>query len=101
VVEVVDAGDFYRESHGTIYRSALTLYARGEPVDAITVADQLEKDGVLAEVGGVEKIQELASLVPAAANAAHYARIVHEMATLRGLIRVGNEITRLGFDRPG
>ncbi|HVV56831.1 MAG TPA: replicative DNA helicase [Gaiellaceae bacterium] len=101
VVEVVDAGDFYRESHGTIFRSALTLYARGEPVDAITVADQLEKDGVLAEVGGVEKIQELASLVPAAANAAHYARIVHEMATLRGLIRVGNEITRLGFDRPG
>jgi replicative DNA helicase len=101
VVEIVDAGDFYRESHGTIYRTALTLYARGEPVDAITVADQLDKDGSLAEIGGPEKIQELASLVPAAANAAHYARIVHETATLRGLIRVGTEITRLGFDRPG
>jgi replicative DNA helicase len=101
VVELVDAGDFYRESHGTIFKSAVALYARGEPVDAITVADQLEKDGTLAEIGGPEKIQELASLVPAAANAAHYARIVHELATLRGLIRVGQEITRLGFDRPG
>jgi replicative DNA helicase len=101
VVEIVDAGDFYRESHGTIFKAAVTLYARGEPVDAITVADQLEKDGTLAEIGGPEKIQELASLVPAAANAAHYARIVHELATLRGLIRVGQEITRLGFDRPG
>jgi replicative DNA helicase len=101
VIEIVDAGDFYRETHGAIFRSMLSLYAKGEPVDAITVVDQLEKDGLLAQVGGVEKIQELASLVPAAANAAHWARIVHEMATLRGLIRVGLEITKLGFDRPG
>ena len=46
-------------------------------------------------------MHELAALVPAASNAAHYARIVHEMATLRGLIRAGNDIARLGFDRPG
>ena len=39
--------------------------------------------------------------MPATSNAAHYARIVHEMATLRGLIRAGNDIARLGFDRPG
>ncbi|HEX7082555.1 MAG TPA: replicative DNA helicase [Gaiellaceae bacterium] len=101
VIEVVDAGDFYRETHGTIFRSMLALYGKGEPVDAITVVDQLEKEGLLAEAGGVEKIQELASLVPAAANAGHYARIVHELATLRGLIRVGFEISRLGFERPG
>jgi replicative DNA helicase len=101
VIEIVDAGDFYRETHGSIFRAMLSLYAKGEPVDAITVVDQLEKEGVLAQVGGVEKIQELASLVPAAANAAHWARIVHEMGTLRGLIRVGLEITKLGFDRPG
>ena len=46
-------------------------------------------------------MHELATLVPAASNAAHYARIVSEMATLRGLIRAGNDIARLGFDRPG
>jgi replicative DNA helicase len=101
VSEIVDASDFYRESHGHIYRAMIGLYQRGEPVDAITVADELDRLSHLDDVGGQERITELAALVPAASNAAHYARIVHEMATLRGLIRAGNDIARLGFDRPG
>ena len=101
VSEIVDASDFYRASHGHIYRSMLALYARGGPVDAITVVDELDRLGHIEEVGGQERVTELAALVPAASNAAHYARIVHEMATLRGLIRAGNDIARLGFDRPG
>ncbi len=101
VSEILDAGDFYRESHGTIYRAALGLYAKGEPVDAITLVDELDQQGRLESVGGQERVLELAALVPATSNAAHYARIVHEMATLRGLIRAGNDIARLGFDRPG
>jgi replicative DNA helicase len=101
VSEVLDAGDFYRESHAKIYRAALALYAKGEPVDAITLVDELEERGELEDVGGRSRIHELAALVPAASNAAHYARIVREMATLRGLIRVGGEIQRLGFERPG
>jgi replicative DNA helicase len=101
VSEVLDAGDFYRESHAKIYRAALALYARGEPVDAITLVDSLEERGELEGVGGKGRIHELAALVPATSNAGHYARIVHEMATLRGLIRAGGEIARLGYDRPG
>jgi replicative DNA helicase len=101
VSEVLDAGDFYRESHGKIYRAALALYAKGEPVDAITLVDELEERGELEDVGSRSRIHELAALVPAASNAAHYAKIVREMATLRGLIRVGGEIQRLGFERPG
>jgi replicative DNA helicase len=101
VSEILDAGDFYRESHAKIYRAALSLYARGEPVDAITLVDQLEERGELEDAGGRIRIHELAALVPAAANAAHYARIVREMATLRGLIRTGQEIARLGWERPG
>ncbi len=97
VSEVLDAGDFYRESHAKIYRAALALYAKGEPVDAITLVDELEERGDLDAVGDRPRIHELAALVPATANAAHYARIVHEMATLRGLIRVGQEIARLGW----
>jgi replicative DNA helicase len=95
------AGDFYRESHGQIYRAILGLYARGEPVDAITVVDELDRTQALDAAGGAERVHELAALVPAASNAAHYARIVDEMSTLRGLIRAGNDIARLGFDRPG
>jgi replicative DNA helicase len=101
VSEILDGGDFYRESHAKIYRAAVGLYARGEPVDAITLVDQLEERGELDDVGGRLRIHELAALVPAAANAAHYARIVREVATLRGLIRTGQEIARLGWERPG
>jgi replicative DNA helicase len=101
VSEILDAGDFYRESHAKVYRAALSLYARGEPVDAITLVDQLEERGELEDAGGRVRIHELAALVPAAANAGHYARIVREMATLRGLIRTGQEIARLGWERPG
>jgi replicative DNA helicase len=101
VSEVLDARDFYRESHAKIYRAALALYARGEPVDAITLVDALEERGELEDAGGRVRIGELAALVPATANAAHYARIVRETATLRGLIRAGQEVARLGWERPG
>jgi replicative DNA helicase len=101
VSEVLDAGHFYRESHAKIYRAALALYAHGEPVDAITLADQLEEQGELEDVGGRVRLAELAALVPTSANAAHYARIVQEMATLRGLITAGQEVARLGWERPG
>jgi replicative DNA helicase len=101
VSEVLDASDFYRESHAKIYRAALALYAKGEPVDAITLVDELEERGELEDAGGRVRIHELAALVPASANAGHYARIVREMATLRGLIRAGGEIAQLGWDRPG
>src|SRR5260221_6480592 len=79
VSELLDAGDLYRESHAKVYRAALALYVKGEPVDAITLVDELEERGDLEPAGGRQRIHELAALVPATANAAHYARIVHEM----------------------
>jgi replicative DNA helicase len=97
----LSASDFYRESHGHIFKAILGLYAKGEPVDAITVVDELDRTSTLDGAGGAERVHELAALVPAASNAAHYARIVSDMSTLRGLIRAGNDIARLGFDRPG
>jgi replicative DNA helicase len=93
--------EFYRESHAKVYRAALALYAKGEPVDAITLVDQLDERGELEDAGGKVRIHELAALVPASANARHYAHIVREAATLRGLIRAGGEIARLGWERPG
>jgi replicative DNA helicase len=101
VSEFLDAGDFYREGHARMYRAALALYAKGEPVDAITLVDELEQRGEVEAVGGRVRVHELAALVPATANAAHYARIVKEMATLRNLIEAGGEIARLGWERPG
>src|SRR5688572_33402013 len=101
VTEILDASDFYRGSHGTIYRAMLALWAKGEPVDAITLANELEERGELEQIGGSARVAELAALVPAAANADHYAQIVKEAATLRALIQAGQEITRLGRERIG
>ena len=101
VTELVNAGDFYKPSHGQIFKTALGLYGRGEPVDPITLADALEKQGLLEQVGGRVRIAELAGLTTSTANAAHHARIVREMATLRGLIRVGLQMSDLGWTRPG
>src|SRR4029078_11253083 len=69
VSEVLDAGDFYRESHAKIYRAALALYAKGEPVDAITLVDELEERGELEAVGGGVRLHQVAGLVPASAHA--------------------------------
>jgi replicative DNA helicase len=96
-----DGREFYRESHAKIYRAALSLYGKGEPVDAITLVDELDERSELEDVGGKVRVHELAALVPATANAGHYSRIVREAATLRGLIHAGAEIARLGWERPG
>jgi replicative DNA helicase len=101
VSEVLDAGDFYRESHAKIYRAALQLFNKSEPVDAITLTNELEQRGELEAIGGRVRLHELARLVPATANARHYAEIVRENATLRGLIRAGGEIAQLGWEREG
>ncbi|HXH83999.1 MAG TPA: replicative DNA helicase [Candidatus Tectomicrobia bacterium] len=99
--EILSASDFYRESHATIFRAALGLWSKGEPVDAITLVNELDERGELEGVGGPARIAELAALVPSTSNVEHYARIVKEMAILRGLVRAGQEISRLGQERPG
>jgi replicative DNA helicase len=101
VTEILDASDLYREPHAQRDRAALGLWGKGEPVDAITLSDELDERGELEVVGGTARVAELAALVPAASNVDHYARIVKEVATLRGLVRVGQEITRLGQERAG
>ena len=72
VTEILSADDFYRGSHGTIYRTCLALWAKGEPVDAITLANELEERGELEQIGGASRVAELAALVSATANAEHY-----------------------------
>lgn len=101
VLELLTPGDFYRLGHGKIFKAAMELYGRGEPVDAITVTDHLDKVGELDAIGGRIRVRELAAIVPATANVAHWARIVREMAVLRGLIETGQRISTLGWERQG
>lgn len=101
VAEEVQPDDFYRPAHGRIFTAALDLHSRSEPVDALTLIDELEKRGQLEDAGGRPRIHALAQSVPAAGNAGHYARIVAEHAGLRRLIRAGEAISSLGWKRPG
>lgn len=91
-MEVLQPDDFYRDVHRVIYEAMIDLFDRAEPVDIITVADELKKRGKLEQVGGLSYLTTLANLVPTAANADQYARIVEEKAILRKLIAAATEI---------
>jgi replicative DNA helicase len=97
VIEVLRSNDFYRPAHELIYDSILDLYGRGEPADAVTVADELTKRGDLSRIGGPAYLHTLISSVPTAANAGFYARIVRERAVLRRLVEAGTRIVQLGY----
>ena len=77
---------FYRERHGAIYAAMLALYRESEPVDVLTVTEQLRGQGRLEEVGGAGAVDALTGGVPTAANARQYARIVRERALMRRLL---------------
>jgi replicative DNA helicase len=99
VLEPQGKRKFYRlESHGRIYQTALNLHRAGQPVDAITLADALAKQGELDGVGGKGRIHELAALVPAASNAAHYARIVRDCWAKRALLGISFKIRDLSYE---
>ena len=102
VSEIIsDPGDFYREAHGTVYRAILALLARSEPIDAVTVSDELERMGAIEDVGGRGFVFGLSSTVTVATNARSHAQIVHDLAVLRRVAAAGLEIAELGYGRQG
>ena len=98
---ITDPGEFYREAHGTVYRAILALLARSEPIDAVTVSDELERMGALEQVGGRGFIFGLSSSVTVAANVKSHAQIVRDLALLRRVAAAGLEIAELGYGRQG
>lgn len=90
--------DFYAEKHQHLYRAAVSLADRGEPIDMLTLADQLERGPGVGRAGGMDYIAELTLVVPSAASVKHYADIVSNHALRRRLIAAGGEVSRLGFD---
>ncbi|MCW2852172.1 MAG: dnaB [Nocardioides sp.] len=101
VSEVLRGVDFYRPSHETIHDAIIDLFGRGEPVDMITVASELQRKGELARIGGAPYLHTLAANVPIAANAAFYAEIVREKAVLRRLVDAGTKIVQIGYAGEG
>ncbi len=101
VLEVIRPSDHYRPAHQIVHEVILDLYGRGEPADAVTVANELTKRGEIARVGGAPYLHTLIASVPTAANAGYYARIVRERAMLRRLVEAGTRIVQLGYSGDG
>ena len=97
VLERLRSADFYRPAHQNVYDSILDLYGRGEPADAVTVAAELDRRGLLRRIGGAPYLHTLISTVPTAANAGYYAGIVAEKALLRRLVEAGTRVVQYGY----
>ncbi|CAA9383522.1 MAG: Replicative DNA helicase (DnaB) [uncultured Propionibacteriaceae bacterium] len=101
VVEALRGADFYRPAHEQVYDAILDLYGRGEPADAITVADELTKRGEIGRVGGAPYLHTLLASVPVAANAGYYADIVREKGILRRLADASIRIGQMSYAAEG
>ena len=99
-VQIVGPDDFYKPAHGHVFEAVTSLYSQGEPVDPVTVADELRRADLLDHIGGSATLVSLQANTPAISNAGRYARIVEEHALLRRLIGVAGEIAELGYDVP-
>ena len=101
VTEMLLPEDFYRESHKIIYRAMLSLLAKNEPLDMITLINELKKMNKLDDVDGVAYITLLANFVPTAVNVKYHAKIVEEKSILRQLVEGGTAIAYMGYEGTG
>ncbi|MDV9799700.1 replicative DNA helicase [Clostridioides difficile] len=97
VTETIKPDDFYKEAHKIIYECMITLSNKGEPIDLITLTEELRKQGHLNDIGGISYITSLSTIVPTTLNVKYYADIVKEKSVLRKLIKASNEIINLGY----
>lgn len=90
--------DFYADSHKEIFDAMVDIYDRGDPIDLVTVTEQLRQRGTLEAVGGVAYISDLSMAVPSTANVRYYVSIVEEKSILRRLISACNEVIRQSYE---
>lgn len=97
-MEYVDADDFYQHANQLIFQAMLNLNDEEEPVDVVTVQNELDRANQIEDIGGVSYLAELASAVPTAANTSYYAKIVKDKSILRRLINAASDIVTRSFE---
>jgi len=97
IVEIIKADDFYRGAHTEIFDAVMTLYEKNEPVDMITLGDELSKREALENIGGIEYLNDLTTAGIITTNARYYAKIIEEKSMLRRLINASTEILEMGY----
>lgn len=101
VSEITSMEAFYRQEHRIIYRTMEKLIALQQPLDVVTLSEELDRNSELEQVGGLDYLVELARNTPSTSNIRAYSEIVHERSVLRRLISVANEITDNAFNTEG
>lgn len=98
VAEFLHPEHFYRQNHAEVYSAMLSLYEKREPIDVVTVADQLKKQKALATVGGKSFLAQLVDQVPTAAHTEQYGRMVKDTYVKRQMIRLSASMAEWAFD---
>lgn len=96
--ELIRLDDFYRESHRRIYKAMLSLSSRGEPIDIITITEELRKTNELEDIGGLAYLTNLAAIIPTSANVRHHSKIIRERAILRSIIQTAHLISEKAYN---
>lgn len=91
-IELLSVDDFYSPLHRRVFRAMMNLFERGDKIDPILIGEELKKEGQLENIGGVATITNLTYGLPHFSNIAHYAKIVHDKAIVRNLIKVCNQV---------
>ncbi len=98
ISEVLQPEFFYKDAHQKIYRAILDLSSKNDPIDILTVTEELRKNNTLDDVGGPYYVAQLTSRVASAAHIEYHARIIAQKFIQRELIRVSSEIQTKAFD---
>lgn len=98
VADIIHPDSFYDPAHQTIYAAIESLYEKRQPVDVITLADQLKKMKKLDEAGGTAALARLSNILSTAANVTEYARVVSNLSVKRKIISISSELTEQAFD---
>lgn len=101
-IEIITADDFYHQQYGVVFEAMAELFNEGKPVDMVTLQNRLQEKDVPPEVGTLDFLRDVLTVVPTSANVRYYANIVYEKAMLRRLIKVNEEIANtcyLGRDK--
>ncbi len=97
-VEMLAPEDFYKDSHKKIFLAMLDLYKKNEPIDLITLTEQLSRKEQIEEIGGASYLSHIVNLVPTSANIKYHSKIVKEKSLLRNLIKTTTEIITMSYD---
>jgi len=97
IADLLASDDFYKPAHRKIYQAVLNLFEKNEPVDVVTLGNELGCMGELDNMGGAPYLAQLAASVATSASVPHYAKIIREKSMLRSLIRTATEIVEKGY----